>query len=241
MNKTRWEKLGVACTVVVGVVMVVQISLLFLLISLSSLLMVRPAFGQSNASQGNAGVRLEAGIAKEEADGDLKAAMTVYQQIADDASASRAVRAKALLRLARCDEKLGRQARQLYEQIVRDYADQPVAGQARSRLAAIKQQDSPATPPTMTARRIDWQLLGQMGASDTDGQRAVYRVADGSLYFGDLAGRTKRLILKLGTKDLIGWVPSATSLWSHSRFPQKGPLIRQRWQSLKTMERDTVS
>ncbi len=172
MNKTLREKVGLACTVVVAVVMVgvVEISLVFLLISLSSLLMVRPAFGQSNAAQGNAGVRLEAGIAKEEADGDLKAAMMVYQQIAEDASAPRAVRAKALLRLARCDEKLGRQARQLYEQIVRDYADQPVAGQARSRLAALKQQDSAAAPTTMTARRIDWQSVGQFSASDTDGQ-----------------------------------------------------------------------
>ena len=165
-----------------------------------------PAFGQSNASPDNAGVRLEAGIAKEEADGDLKAAITVYQQIAGDTSAPRAVRAKALLRLGRCDEKLGQQARQVYEQIVRDYADQPVAVQARTRLAALKQQDSPVAPKTMTTRKIDWQSLGQFSASDTDGQRAVYRDASGKLYFGDLAGHSKRLVFE--SKDDFGWIPS---------------------------------
>jgi hypothetical protein len=165
-----------------------------------------PAFGQSNASSDNAGVRLEAGIAKEEADGDLKAAITVYQQIAGDTSAPRAVRAKALLRLGRCDEKLGQQARQVYEQILRDYADQPVAVQARTRLAALKQQDSPAAPKTMTTRRIDWQSVGQFSASDTDGQRAVYRDASGKLYFGDLAGHSKRLVFE--SKDEFGWIPS---------------------------------
>jgi Tol biopolymer transport system component len=236
MNKTRLEKVSLACTVVFAVVLVgvVQISLLFLLISLSSLLMVRPAFGQSNASQGNAGVRLEAGIAKEEADGDLKAAMTVYRQIADDASASRAVRAKALLRLARCDEKLGRQARQLYEQIVRDYADQPVAGQARSRLAAMKQQDTAGAPTTMTARRIDGHSVGHMGASDTDGQRAVYRDADGSLYFGDLAGRKKSLVFKASAKETVGWVPSRDFSLVALELPDKGRLDKTMLAVIKT-------
>ena len=90
-------------------------------------------------------VQLEAGIAKEEVDGNLKSVIEVYQKIAADASAARDVRAKALLRLAGCYEKLGRKARQVYEQIVRDYADQPAASQAPTRLASLKQQDHPAS------------------------------------------------------------------------------------------------
>jgi Tol biopolymer transport system component len=196
------EKVSFACMVVFAAVMVgvVQISFVFLLITLSSVLVVRPAFGQSSS-----GVRLEAGIAKEEADGDLKAAMTVYQQIASDSAAPRAVRAKALLRLARCDEKLGQQARQLYEQIVRDYADQPVAAQARNRLVALKQQDTPP-PSTMTVRQIEMPQGGSMGVTDTDGQRAVYRDDKGNLYFSDLATHSKRLVFKNnGANDAIGW------------------------------------
>lgn len=68
------------------------------LMILSSLAMVRPAFAQSTT----AGVRLEAGIAKEEVDGDLKSAMEIYQKIAADSSAPREIRAKALLRLGGC-------------------------------------------------------------------------------------------------------------------------------------------
>jgi Tol biopolymer transport system component len=142
-------------------------------------------------------VRLEAGIAKEEVDGDLKSAMEVYQKIAADAAAPRDVRAKALLRLAGCYDKLGRQqARQVYEQIVRDYADQPAASQARTRLASIKQQEHPTAPATMTVRKIEWSALGNIGSDDTDGERAIYGDLDGSIVFGDLSGRAKKVIYK---------------------------------------------
>jgi Tol biopolymer transport system component len=153
-------------------------------------------------------VQLEAGIAKEEVDGDLKSAMEVYQKIAADSSAPRDVRAKALLRLAGCDEKLGRQAKQLYEQIVREYADQPAASQARTRLATLKQQEHPAAPTTMITRKIEWSAVGEMGDSDTDGHRAVFADSTGSLFFGDLAGRNKQLIFKAEPDRAPTWVPA---------------------------------
>jgi Tol biopolymer transport system component len=160
------------------------------------------------AQSGTAGVKLEAGIAKEEVDGDLKSAIEVYQKIAADSSAPRDVRAKALLRLAGCYEKLGRQARQLYEQIVRDYSDQPAASQARTRLASLKQQEHTPAPATMGTRMIETSALRYFGETDTDGQRAVYRGSDGNLYFGDLAGHTKRLVFKAQSGDEPGWRPS---------------------------------
>ncbi len=111
---------------------------------------VRPLFAQSAPVA--AGVRLQAGIEKEDADGDLKSAMEIYEKIAADNSTPREVRAKALLRLAECDEKLGHQAKQVYEQILHDYPDQPAAAHARKRLAAIQQQEHPVLLPTMIAR-----------------------------------------------------------------------------------------
>ena len=155
-----------------------------------------------------AGVRLEAGIEKEDVDGDLKSAMDIYQKIAADTSAPRDVRAKALLRLAGCDEKLGKQAKQVYEQIVHDYADQPAAAQARKRLALLKKQENPALPTTMNVRKIEWAGLGEMSPCDTDGHRAVYRAADGNLYFGDLTGQNKRLVFKVQPGDVPVWCPS---------------------------------
>lgn len=149
------------------------------------------------------GVLLQAGIEKEDVDGDLKSAMDIYQRVFADVSASRDVRARALLRLAGCDEKLGRQARQVYEQIVRDFSDQPAAVQARRRLALLAQQDRPSPPATMSDRRIEWSRLGSMGPADTDGERAVFASGD-NLFLGDLAGRTKHLILDTKRNN---WVP----------------------------------
>lgn len=166
--------------------------------------LAQPALAQS-AAPGPAGVRLQAGIEKEDVDGDLPAAIVIYEKIAADSSAPRDVRAKALLRLAGCDEKLGKQAKQVYEQIVRDFADQPAAAQARRQLALLKQQENPVLAPTMTVRSIDSSKPGSFGDSDTDGERAVYRAGD-NLIFGDLAGHHKQIVMKNLTS--YGWVPS---------------------------------
>src|SRR5580658_2220159 len=173
MNETRiketmGEKVALAVAAIFSVALsgVVLLSIVFLLLILSLSVLVRPTFAQSSP----AAVQLEGGIAKEEVDGDLKSAIEVYLKIAADSSAGRDVRAKALLRLAGCYEKLGRQAKQVYEQIVRDYADQPSATQARTRLASLNRQEHPAAPTTMTVRKIEWPAVGHMGPSDTDGQ-----------------------------------------------------------------------
>ena len=181
------------------------------------------AFAQSTSA-----VRLESGIAKEDADGDLKSAIDIYQRIASDSTAPRDVRAKALLHLAGCYEKLGRKARQVYEQIVRDYADQPVATEARNRLASLKQQEHPAVPTTMMARKIEWSQFGLIGESDTDGQRAVFQDSQGQLFLGDLAAHSKRMFFKPKPGDASGWVPSRdfSIVYIHSnRKPNRPPIL----------------
>ena len=207
-NANRMEEVVLACTTISGLLLSsgVIACAIYLLLTLASLMTVQPAFAQSTLVA--AGVRLEAGIEKEDVDGDLKSAMDIYQKIAADTAAPRDVRAKALLRLAGCDEKLGKQAKQIYEQIVHDYADQPAATQARSRLALLKQQENPATPTTMSVRKIEWAGLGEMSACDTDGHRAVYRAADGNLYFGDLNGQNRHLVFKVQPGDVPIWCPS---------------------------------
>ena len=144
------EKFALALTAACGVALSggVLAALVYLLLAFMPLAAARPAFGQS--APVGAGVRLQAGIEKEDVDGDMKSAMDIYQKIAADTAAPREVRARALLRLAGCEEKLGREAKHVYEQIVRDYSDQPVAGQARKRLALIARQEHPALPPTMS-------------------------------------------------------------------------------------------
>jgi len=197
------ERLTVALTAACGLALSGGTLTAFIcpLFAFTPLVMARPSLAQSSSVQ--AGVLLESGIEKEDVDGDLKSAMDIYQRIAADNAAPREVRAKALLRFAGCDEKLGRQAKQVYEQIVREFADQPAALQARKRLALLTQQERPAPPATMSEREIEWSRLGLLGPADTDGERAVYSTAN-SLYFGDLAGHSKRLIVNTRNYD---WIP----------------------------------
>src|SRR5579863_2316151 len=217
----RRERLALAITAACSVALSGRViaSLIYLLLALASLMAVRPAFAQT--APVGAGVLLEDGIEKEDVDGELKSAMDIYQKIAADTSAPRDVRAKALLRLAGCDEKLGKQAKQVYEQIVHDYADQPAATQARKRLALLKQQENPAIPTTMNVRKIEWAGLGAMSACDTDGHRAVYRAADGNLYFGDLTGQNKRLVFKVQPGDVPVWCASRDLSMTALIFPPK--------------------
>jgi Tol biopolymer transport system component len=169
-------------------------SLVWLLLALVLPTSMTPASAQSTPAA--AAVRLQAGIEKEDVDGDLPAAMEIYRKIAADPSAPRDVRARASLRLAGCDEKLGRPATQVYEQIVHDYADQPAAAQSRNRLELLKRREHPALPKTMTTRKIEWSELGFMGSGDTDGEHAIYSASDGNLYFSDLSGRNRHLIFR---------------------------------------------
>jgi Tol biopolymer transport system component len=159
-------------------------------------------------AQTSPAVALEAATTKEQVDGDLKTAIADYQKIAADKSAPRDVRAKALLHMAGCYEKLGQQAQSVYQQIVRDFADQPAAAQARTRLAALKRNDHPAPPATITQRKIEASAR-QFGEGDTDGHRVVYADRETSeLIYGDLAGNGKKVIFKAKPGELPGWSPS---------------------------------
>ena len=182
----------------------IALSVAYLVLALGSAVLAPRAFGQTSPA-----VQLEGAIAREQVDGDLAAAIVVYRKIADQASAPRDVRAKALLHLAGCYEKLGRQAAQVYEQIVRDFGDQPTAAQARARLAALQESSRPATPVTMSLRKIEHTALGSFGPGDTDGHRAVYwDDASGTLNIGDLAGLTRRVIYTGKPPEKPGWIPS---------------------------------
>lgn len=176
--------------------------------TIASVLILGSMLSVTSRAQTTPALELQAAIKAEQVDGDLRSAIPAYQRVAADRSAPRDVRAKALLHLAACYEKLGQQARNVYQQIVREFADQPAAAQARARLAALKQDDHPAAPATMTQRRID-EAGRHFGEGDTDGHRVVYLDREtGELIFGDLAGNTKRVIFKAKLDNLPGWSPS---------------------------------
>src|SRR5437588_593979 len=76
----------------------------------------------------SAEVQLKAAQQKAEVEGDLKGAIEAYKKIVANAGTNRAVAAQALVRMAECYQKLGdAQARKIFEQVLRDYADQAEA------------------------------------------------------------------------------------------------------------------
>ncbi|MGE5359908.1 MAG: hypothetical protein ACM3NQ_12905 [Bacteroidales bacterium] len=124
-----------------------------LLVSVLIALTVVASGTVATRAQGKPELQLKAAMDKEVVDGDLKAAIEMYRKLTQ--SPDRAVRAKAWLRMGQCYEKLGNsEARNAYQSILRDLADQKdVAEQARIRLAALGARPS-ATPNAPSSRML---------------------------------------------------------------------------------------
>jgi hypothetical protein len=94
-------------------------------------------------------------LAAEKVEGNLNAAVKLYQQAIREAGNDKTLAARAWLRLGDCYQRLGdTQARDAFSQVLKQYADQPeAAAQARARLAAL----GPAAVRGVTARLVGVQ------------------------------------------------------------------------------------
>src|SRR5262245_35399270 len=86
-------------------------------------------------------------LVQERAVGDLKQAIELYRQAAKEAGKDRTLAAKALIRAAGSQEKLGQpEAAEAYAEVVRMYPEQREQARiAQARLAALR-RISPAAP-----------------------------------------------------------------------------------------------
>jgi hypothetical protein len=94
----------------------------------------------------NAQELYQRGLAQEHANGNLNEAIKLYSQAAKTAGTNRALAAKALIRVASCEEKLGHQAEAAaaYAEVVRAYPEQRAeASIAQDRLNQLR-RPSPA-------------------------------------------------------------------------------------------------
>ncbi len=143
-------------------------------------------------------VQLKAAINKEVVDGDLKAAIEMYRQVAQ--SANRPVAAKALIRMGQCYEKLGdAQARKAYEQVVREFGDQTEAvEQARALLSATGRTKQPESGITVQQK---WVLPAgpptEMRQPSPDGRYVPYTNSSRTrLFLHDFTTGTDRLVVE---------------------------------------------
>lgn len=135
-------------------------------------------------------VALQRTVQEETATGNLKAAIQEYKRIVSKAGRNRELAAKALLHLAECYRKMGdAESQKVYQQIVREYADQKeAAAEARKHLAGD------AVSVGMVNRRV-WSGPGvdTYGAVSPDGRyisHVIWRTGALALY--DLASGTDR-------------------------------------------------
>src|SRR5688572_8548240 len=94
----------------------------------------------------NARELYQRGLAQEHANGNLNEAIKLYSQAAKTAGKDRALAAKALIRIANCEEKLGHQteAADGYAEVVRAYPEQRAeASIAQGRLNQLRRTSSP--------------------------------------------------------------------------------------------------
>ncbi len=153
-------------------------------------------------SERSAEVQLKAAMHKEQVEGDLKAAIKLYQGIVEKYAGNKAVAAKALLQMGQCYEKLGQaDARKTYERLLRDYQDQrEPAEQARARLAILGVGERLTRYSGITLRKVSEE--GTNWVSFSPDGRFILLVdweKGGNLAVRDLVTGEKRPITKQDT------------------------------------------
>jgi Tol biopolymer transport system component len=167
-------------------------------------------------------VLLQAAQNTELVQGDLEAAIGQYKKILATYGGSRAVAAKALVRMGHCYERLGNaEARRAYERVVREYVDQSeAAGEARARLAVLGQPAGvPATRQVWAGRGVD-----TLGSVSPDGRYLSFVDWDtGNLAMRDLATGENRPVTKK-----VSW-DSGSGFALFSRISPDGKQIAYNW------------
>jgi Tol biopolymer transport system component len=133
---------------------------------------------------------LQKAMLSEDVDGNLQAAVEQYKKIVSDNGGNRAVAARALLRLAGCYEKLGREeAKKTYQQLINDYPDQAAeVASARQKLAGLTRVlEKQASKPVFRKITIPGKISARAQLSP-DGARLAM-VSDGDVWVVNLQGK----------------------------------------------------
>ncbi len=147
----------------------------------------------------------QSGLYQEEIEGDLEAAIKIYETIISNYPDNRPVAAKTYLHIGLCYEKLGKQeAKTAYRHVIQKYSDQEdLATEAKARLAALEQPVDPTVTKGMMTRRVwfgpDVDFLGE---PSPDGRYLSYVDWDtGDLAIYELATGKKRRLTNKGSWD----------------------------------------
>jgi Tol biopolymer transport system component len=179
-------------------------------------------------------IDLQAAIRKETVDGDLNGAIKQYSPIVSKYKADRATTAMALVRMADCYRKMGdAESRKLYEQVVKQYADQKEAvALARAGLGGGTQTRRQTNTLVRSGPKtyID-------GTVSLDGRYFSYVDWDtGDVALREIATGTDRLLTKTG--NLAGTGTGWNDYAEGTAISRDGKQIAYSWWDEKTKRYD---
>ena len=130
---------------------------------------------------------LQQALVMEQAEGNLREAIQLYERIEEEFAADRQLVARALVQIGQCYEKLGStEAESAYGRVVREFADQnDLVAQARTRLAALDRANRAAEAASITTRLVARETSADWFAITPEGRHAVVTAYES----GDLALR----------------------------------------------------
>jgi Tol biopolymer transport system component len=177
-------------------------------------------------------------LVKERTDGNVPAAIALYQTIVRKHGSDRALVARALVQMGQCYEKLGRgEAITAYERVVREFGDQTESvATARARLAAI--QSPPTVSAALTARQI---LTGLRCLNES-------AISPDGRYLGCFSGADPLAVQDLMTGTVVkrpGSIPGLAGddegYGMHTAFSRDGRQVAYTWLGARGYELRVLS
>jgi len=183
---------------------------------LTSLLILFLCLGNLTSIQAQDAEQLfQQGMMKEEGEGNLKAAISIYNKVVNNDAAKRLLRAKALLQVGICYEKLGNQnARKSYQKLISEYSDQSaIVALGKQKLKGLKKVTAIAKPKGIVATEI-WSPAQNTYGVSPDGRYLNYIDWNKiSIKIKDLHTGSMKTISKEGTWNKPIQFPDK-SIWS---------------------------
>lgn len=153
-------------------------------------------------------------------EGDLEEAITLYREALEAANGDRGLAARALLRIGRAYERLGREeATEAYRRLLAEYGDLEPADTARARLAALVEKPEPPEADEAVRAREVWRDAGDEGQVSRDGRYIAF--IDWNT--GDVAVRELATGIERRVTDKGPWSESS----SFGEYPIPSPDARR--------------
>lgn len=182
-------------------------------IFISIILLTALIAGSINTSLAQTAEQLyQKGLIKEQGEGNLQEAIDLYNQIADNSSSGISLRAKALLHIGMCYEKLGNQeAAKAYQRLVNSFPSQKnevaIARERLSRLILLNETVTEISPKS-SFTKIKMPGNPGNGILSPDGKKIAF-ISEGDLWVvpvsggvnPNITGEPKRLTRNSGAWD----------------------------------------